>query len=140
MSANWMNRMHALVPLTMQEEEVKELLTLLGLEYVVHTTFQFRNRLIVPDFFLPRHDVVIECWRSESRRGIALAWAERNALYINLKFQRLKQVRPGVRCLGLAEFPQVDMESLRQVVGEVLPDADFMTYSMEEFGSVVRGL
>ena len=93
-------------------------------------TFQVGARLMVPDFFLPKLDVVIECWRSESRRGVALGWAERNALYVNLKFRRLKAVRPGVRCLGLAEFPQVDMESLRSMVEAV----------MEEFGSAVREL
>jgi hypothetical protein len=49
---------------------------------------------------------------------------------VNLKFRRLKAVRPGVRCLGLAEFPQVDMESLRSMVEAV----------MEEFGSAVREL
>ena len=140
MSANWMNRVHALIPLTMQEEEVKERLNLLRLESVVHRTFQFHNRLIVPDFFLPKLNLIIECWRSESRRGVALGWAERNALYINLKFKRLKEVHPGIRCLGLAEFSQVDMESLREVVGEVMPDADFMTYSMEEFESAMKAL
>ncbi|MGD0637328.1 MAG: hypothetical protein ABSA72_04745 [Nitrososphaerales archaeon] len=45
-----------------------------------------------------------------------------------------------MRCLGLAEFPQVYMESLRSVVGAVMDDADFMAYTMEEFGSVVREL
>ena len=80
MSASCMNRVHLLIPLTMQEEEVKERLNLLRLESVVHRTFQFRNRLIVPDFFLPKLDLIIECWRSESRRGVALGWAERNAV------------------------------------------------------------
>ena len=140
MSAKWMSKVHALAPMTMQEEEVKTLLEALQLEHAVHVTFQVGARLIVPDFFLPKLDVVIECWRSESRRGVALGWAERNALYVNLKFRRLKAVRPGVRCLGLAEFPQVDMESLRSVVWAVMEDADFMAYSMEEFGSVVKGL
>jgi hypothetical protein len=32
------------------------------------------------------------------------------------------------------------MESPRSVVGAVMEDADFMAYSMEEFGSVVKGL
>ena len=105
------------MPLTVQEEAVRERLSRLHIGYVVHRTFRFHDRLIVPDFFLPKLDLIIECWRSDSRRGVALGPAERNALYVNLKFKRLKAIRPGVRCLGLAEFPQVDMESLRQVSG-----------------------
>jgi hypothetical protein len=140
MSAKWMSKVHARAPMTMQEEEVRERLEALRLDYAVHVTFQVGARLMVPDFFLPKLNMVIECWRSDSRRGVALGWAERNALYINLKFRRLKDARPGIRCLGLAEFPQVDMESLRSVVGAVTPDADFMAYSMEEFELVIRGV
>ncbi|MDA4112503.1 MAG: hypothetical protein OK474_00450 [Thaumarchaeota archaeon] len=140
MSAKWMSKVHARAPMTWQEEEVKELLEVLHMNYAVHVTFQVGTRLMVPDFFLPKLDLVIECWRSDSRRGVALGWAERNALYVNLKFRRLKAVHPKMRCLGLAEFPQVDLESLRQVVGDVMPDADFMAYSMEEFESAMKSL
>ena len=140
MSAKWMSKVHARAPMTMQEEEVKGRLDALGLGYAVHVTFQVGARLMVPDFFLPRQNLVIECWRSESRRGVALGWAERNALYVNLKFRRLKDHYPGVRCLGFVELPQVDMLSLRGAVGEVMTDADFMAYSMEEFETVMRGI
>src|ERR1700735_1765107 len=123
MSTKWMDRMHALVPLTMQEEGVKERLSRLHIGYVVHRTFRFHDRLIVPDFYLPKLDLIIECWRSDSRRGVALGWAERNALYVNLKFRRLKEMHPGMRCFGFAEVPQVDLGSLSEAVGEVMPDA-----------------
>ncbi len=132
--------MHALVPLTFQEGEVEERLNLLHMEYAIHKVFQLGDRSIVPDFFLPRFDLVIECWRSDSRRGVALGWAERNALYVNLKFKRLKELHPAIRCLGLAEVPQVDAESLTDVVGGVMLDADFMVYSMEDFELAMKVL
>src|SRR2546428_4575588 len=132
MSTKWIDKMHALVPLTNQEEAVKEVLQQLHFEYKVHTIFPFGNRAIVPDFFLPRHNLVIECWMSESRRGVALGWAERNAAFIDLKFRRLKENYLGISRLGLVELRQVDLGSLQEVVGPIMAHSDFMLYSMRE--------
>ena len=90
MSSKWQSRVQALVPLTEQEESVKELLEGLHVQCQAHTVFPYRNRSMVVDFFLPGPNLVVECWRSESRRGSALMWVEKNAAYVDLKFARLK--------------------------------------------------
>jgi len=82
---------------------------------------------------------VIECWRSDSRRGIALTWVERNACWIDVKFKRLKEHYPGIRCIALVEVPQVDDESVRSYAEAVMRHADFLTRSVEEFGDALLG-
>ena len=140
MSSNWMKKMHAMLPLNFQEEHVKEVLDELRLPNRLHEVFPVGNRSIVPDFFLPEQNLVIECWRSGSRRGAALTWVEGKAAYVDLKFSRLKANYPGIRCLALVEVPQVDLASLHEVVGSVMVHADSMTYTMREFQEVVREL
>ncbi len=93
---------------------------------------------MVVDFFLPGPNLVIECWRSESRRGSALMWVEKNAAYVDLKFARLKDGYPGIRCLGFVEALQVDLDSLKRIVGAVMVHADSMLYDMEELGNMLR--
>ncbi len=132
--------MHRLLPLNLQEEHVKEILEEYHLAYKAHEVFPIGVKSQVADFFLTEHNLVIECWLSRSRRGIALTWVERNAAYVDLKFRRLKERYPGIRCLGLVEVPQVDLGSLREVVGPVMPHADFMAYSMNEMWDVLMGV
>jgi len=138
MSSKWQSRVQALVPLTEQEESVKELLEGLHVQCQAHTVFPYRGRSMVVDFFLPVPNLVIECWRSESRRGSALMWVEKNAAYVDLKFARLKDGYPGMRCLGFVEAPQVDPDSLRRIVGAVMVHADFMVYTMEELNNLME--
>lgn len=132
--------MHALIPLTIQEEAVKEVLDECGLSYRVHEVFAYKNRSIVADFFLPERNLVIECWLSESRRGTALGWMERNGIYVDYKFRRLKETYPEIRCGALVEAPQVDSQSLREWVGAVMPHADWVAFTMEEFESFIGGI
>lgn len=132
--------MHALLPLNLQEEHVKEILDEYRFAYRAHEVFPIGVRSQVADFFLNECNLVIECWLSRSRRGIALTWVERNAAYVDLKFRRLKERYPGIRCLGLVEVPQVDLASVREVVGPVMSHADFMVYSMEEMWNVLMSI
>jgi hypothetical protein len=95
MSIFWVAKMAATLPLNLQEEHVKERLEELHVGYRSHEVFAIEKRSVVVDFFLPELNVAkMECWRSDSRRGIALAWIERNAAYIDLKFRRLKEQYP----------------------------------------------
>lgn len=133
-----MSRVHALVPLTMQEELAREILEAKGIAVRVHEVFPHDDRLFVVDLFLPNSNTVIECWKSVSRRGNALTWTEKNGCYVEFKFWKLKESYPGIRCVGLVEAPQVDDESLRRVVGAVMLHADFMAFSLEEFEEFVE--
>lgn len=66
-----------------------------------------------------------------------LGWVERNGVYVDLKFKRLKEVRRATRCLGLVEVPQVDLQSVKDWVGAVMLHADWMAYTMEEFKEAI---
>ena len=81
----------------------------------------------------------MECWRSSSRRGVALVWMEKNAAYIDLKFRRIKEAYPDVRCLALAEVAKVEPSLVREYVGPVMEHADFMAYEMSELAGIARG-
>lgn len=140
MSSRWMNRMHALVPLTEQEERVEEVLLQYGLTRLTHAVFPVNGRSYVCDFYLPANSTVIECWQSSSRRGIALTWMEKNAAYIDWKFKRIKEGNPSVRCVALVEAAQAETERVKEYVGPVMEHADVVCYSMEELGKAVRKL
>lgn len=137
-SSKWMKKMHGMLPLNLQEEHVKEVLEDNRFSYRVHEVFSIGPRSAVVDFFLPEQNVVIECWLSRSRRGVALNWVEKNAAYVDLKFKRLKERYPGIRCLALVQVPQVDLASLQEIVGVVMLHADFMAYSMDEFQRILN--
>lgn len=130
--------MHALVPLTEQEERVEEVLMQYGLTRMTHAAFPVKGRAYVVDFYLPNHGVAIECWQSTSRRGIALTWMEKNAAYIDWKFRRIKEASPGTRCMALVQVAQAGAEQVREYVGPVMEHADAVCYSIEELAGVVR--
>ncbi len=129
--------MHSQLPLNLQEEHVKEVLDENHLSCKVHEVFPIGIRSQVVDFFLPEHRVVIECWLSRSRRGAALTWIESKAAYVDLKFKRLKERYPGIRCMALVEVPQVDLVSLHQVIGPVMVHADWVAYNLDQFQAVI---
>lgn len=138
MSSGWMRKLHGLVPLTEQEEQVQEILEQYAIPYKTHQVFPVDQRLYVTDFFLPVQNVVIECWKSISRRGVALPWVEKNACYVEWKFRRIKGVEPGARCVALVEVERVEPDMIRKYVGAVMEHADILCCSMEEFAEAVR--
>ena len=138
MSSKWMNRMHALLPLTEQEERVEDILLQYDVTHLTHPVFPVDGRSYVVDFFLTDYSTVLECWRSTSRHGIALTWMEKNACFVDWKFRRIKRNNPGVSCVAAVETPQADVEQLRRYVGPVMEHADKVCYSMEELAGVVR--
>jgi hypothetical protein len=140
MSSKWMNRVHALLPLTEQEEQVEDVLLQHGITHLTHPVFPVRNRMYVVDFFLSAQRIALECWRSSSRRGVALVWMEKNAAYIDLKFRRIKEVYPDVRCIALAEVARVEPSLVREYVEAVMEHADATCCSMEELAEMVRKL
>ena len=140
MSARWMTKVHALLTLTEQEEEVEGVLLQHGITHLTHPVFPVRNRMYVVDFFLSAQRVALECWRSSSRRGVALVWMEKNAAYIDLKFRRIKEAYPDVRCMALAEVARVEPALVKEYVGAVMEHADFMAYEMGELAGIFTQL
>lgn len=64
---------------------------------------------------------------------------ERNGIYVDYKFRRLKEVYPGIKCGALVEATQIDLPSLREWVGAVMPHADWIAFTMEELVTTARG-
>ena len=126
-----MSQVRSLVPLTEQEEEVSHIL-------LQHAVFPVANRMYVVDFSLPEQRAVIECWRSTSRRGVALTWVERNACYVDVKFRRIKGACPDLKCVALVEVVQADSAVVRVYVSAVMEHGDVLRCSMEELAGVVR--
>jgi hypothetical protein len=135
-----MDRMHSLLPMTEQEEQVNDILNQYAIEHHPHVVFPVEGRTYVVDYYLPAYRVILELWKSTSRRGIALTWVERNAAYVDLKFRRIKGAYPEVRCFGLVEVPQADPTLVAKYVGVVMEHADGMAYTMQELGALVRSL
>jgi hypothetical protein len=136
-STKWMSRAHALIPLTEQEGQVRDLLLELRLTHLTHAVFPNDGRLVVVDFFLSDRRTVLECWKTTGRRGVALGWMERNAAFIDVKFRRLKRLRPGIRCVALAEAPHVEVATLAKVVGDVLAHADGLAFSIDRLRPII---
>jgi hypothetical protein len=132
-----MSRAHALIPLTEQEGEVRDLLLEQRLTHLTHAVFPNEGRLIVVDFFLSDRRTILECWKTTGRRGVALGWMERNAAFIDVKFRRLKGAYPGLRCVALAEAPHVEPATLARVIGELLVHADCVAFSIDGLRSAV---
>ena len=133
-----MNRMHSLVPMTEQEEQVDDILNQYAITHNAHVVFPVGGRNYVVDFYLPNQRIALECWRSTSRRGVALTWVEKNAAYVDWKFRRVKKAYPDLRCVALVEVLQANVELVRVYVGPVMEHADALSYSMEELAKVVR--
>ena len=140
MSSKWVGRMHGFLPLNAQEQKLKELLEKLQFSYKIHAVFPLAGRSMVVDSLLPDLSLIVECWMSESRRGTALTWLERNAAFVDVKFCRLKALDPALRCLGFVEAPEVDISSLQQIIGPMMGHADFMAYSLAELEGVLLNL
>ncbi|MDV3278261.1 MAG: hypothetical protein LYZ69_07330 [Nitrososphaerales archaeon] len=138
MSSSWMSKMHALVPLTEQEESVQDFLNLKAIPYAAHRVFPVAQRVYVVDFYLPLQKLAVECWRSNSRRGVALTWVEKNACYVDWKFERIKGTDPTISCLAFVQVVSAGAEVVRQYIGPVLDHADAVCCSMEEFAETLR--
>jgi hypothetical protein len=138
MSSKWMSKVHALLPLTEQEEQVEDILLQYGIAHATHHVFPIDNRMYVVDFFISDRRTILEVWKSTSRRGIALGWIERNAAYVDLKFRRIKAAYPDVRAAALVEVVHAEPSVVREYAGPVLEHADAVCCSMEELAEVLR--
>jgi len=129
-SSKWMSQVHSLVPLTEQEEEVSHIL-------LQHAVFSMSNRMHVVDFPSRAKDRD-GCWRSTSRKGLALTWVERNGCYVDVKFRRIKGEYPDLKCVALVQVMQANLALVREYVSAVMEHGDVLCCSMEELAGVVR--
>jgi hypothetical protein len=99
-----------------------------GVTHVTHSVFPNHDRLIVVDFFLSDRSTIIECWKTTARRGAA---------FIDVKFKRLKALRPGIRCVALAEAPHEEREALSGILKEILMHADRVALRIDDLRTII---
>ena len=134
-----------MMPLTLQEAAVRDLLLEERLSFEAHHVFEFAapspQRRIAVDFlvFLGR-GVVIECTRCGKKRGAGGSEAVRRAAFMNYRFQLIKRAFPGIKCGAVVEAPNEEQENLRALLAGPLTRADFVSVSIDSLRDAVRGL
>lgn len=134
LSIEWVRRTHARMPLTPQEESVKDLLIEKHLPFRVHHVFELSHavRMSVNFLIFTSSGIVLECTYCAKRRGSAISEANRRGAFINYRFGLLKLAFSKIVCGGLIEAPNEDQSSMRRGMEKVLSNADFLALSLEE--------
>jgi hypothetical protein len=139
MSIEWMRRTHAMMPLTAQEREVKDLLLSRKLPFSEHYVFDLKHmgRLSVDFLVFHGAGIVIECTACGSKRGRALSETRRRAAYMDYRFGLLKSAYPNLCCGAVIEAPMEDQDRLRRELGLVLKNASFVVNSSERLSDAL---
>ena len=136
-----MRRTHAAMPLTGQEQSVREILVGKRLSFATHHVFELSPKVRMSvDFLVFRGaGVVLECTCCTRTKGSAMSEARRRAAFMEYRFGLLKKAYPAIVCGALVEAPKEDQERLKAVITEVLQHADIVTISLEELQGVLGG-
>jgi hypothetical protein len=131
-----MRRTHALMPLTRQEEAVRDVLLEERLSFEAHHVFELPpsspQRGISIDFLVfIGGGIAIECTACNRKRGSALAELRRRSAYMDFRFGLLKASLPRLVCGALVEAPNESKEKLA-ALSFILSSADFVASSIEE--------
>ncbi len=134
LSIEWVRRTHARMPLTPQEQLVKDLLIENSLAFETHHVFELSQtvRISVDFLIFSGTGIVLECTYCAKRRGSAVSEAKRRGTFINYRFGLLKQALPNLVCGALIEAPKEDQSLLKESMRRVLGNSDFLVVSGEE--------
>ena len=123
-----------MMPLTLQEEAVKRLLTEQRMAFEAHHVFDLKEMgRISVDFLVFFHEgLVIECTNCSTRKGRALSELRRRAAYMDYRFGLLKASFPKLVCGALVEAPNEDPERLASQLKPILRNSDFVARSDDE--------
>jgi hypothetical protein len=137
-----MRRTHAMMPLTIQEEEVRSMLIEERLPFESHHVFDLksRGRMSVDFMVFFGNGIVIECTRCSTRRGRALSELRRRSAFIDYRFDLLKGSFPKLACGAFVEAPNEKHETLSRELNLILKDADFVATSSEELDGALSRL
>jgi hypothetical protein len=126
-----------MMPLTLQEEIVKRLLTEQRLAFEAPHVFDLNEKGRISVDFLIFHDagLVLECTICSTRKGRALSELRRRSAYIDYRFGLLKSSFPKLTCGALVEAPNEDQERLASQHKPILRNSDFVAKSDEEVRS-----
>lgn len=124
-----------MMPLTAQEQAVKDFLLEERLPFEAHYVFELKaapiKRISVDFLVFLAGGVVLECTSCSRKRGSALSELRRRSAYMDLRFRLLKVTLPKLVCGAFIEAPnetKVKIAALRTIFGS----ADFVAASVEE--------
>ncbi len=129
-----MRRTHAAMPLTGQEQSVRDILVGKRLCFATHHVFELSPKVRMSvDFLVFRGaGVVLECTSCTRSKGSAMSEARRRSAFMEYRFGLLKKAYPAIVCGALVEAPKEDQEKLADVVLGVLASADFRAHALEQ--------
>ncbi len=137
-----MRRTHAAMPLTGQEQSVRDILVARRLSFETHHVFELSKKVRMSiDFLIFREaGVVLECTCCTRSKGSAMSEARRRSAFMEYRFGLLKKAYPAMKLGALVEAPKEDQEFLKGTVTAVLQHADFVVISLEELGRALQEL
>ena len=127
-----------MIPLTRQEEAVRDLLLDEQLSFESHHVFELpptspQRGLSVDFLVFLGSGIAIECTACNRNRGSALSEMRRRSAFIDYRFALLKTFLPKLACGAFVEAPSEDQDRLATELGPYLKHADFLVRTSEEF-------
>jgi len=129
----WVRRTHRLMPWTVQELAVKELLFDLGLPFDPRHVFELPDdtRLSIDFLIFVGPGIALECTSCTKRRGSAIAEVRRRSAFLDYRFSLLRKILPNLRCAALVEAPNEDRQRVVQAVRGILGSWSLAATSLE---------
>jgi hypothetical protein len=123
-----------MMPLTFQEEEVRNMLIDERLPFESHHVFDLRRsgRLAVDFLVFRGPGVVLECTVCSTSRGRALSELRRRSAFMDYRFGLLKAWYPKLLCGAVVDAQQEDQERLASQLKPILRNSDFLARSIDE--------
>ncbi len=139
-SIEWMRRTHAQMPLTPQEQAVKELLIERNLTFEVHHVFELSHKVRISVDFLVfiGPGVVLECTYCGRRRGSAISEVQRRSAFINYRFGLLKRAYTKILCGAFLHAPEEEARRLIDSATTILTNTDFIATSLDDLGPILQ--
>ena len=127
-----------MMPLTRQEEVVRDLLLEERLSFEAHHVFELPplspQRGLSVDLVFLGSGVAIECTACNRSRGSALSELRRRSAYMDFRFGLLKTSLPKLVCGAFIEAANEDQVRLARELQLILKNSDFLAISCDELG------
>jgi len=134
-----------MMPLTRQEEAVRNLLLEERLSFESHHVFELPpsspQRGMSVDFLVfLGPGIAIECTACNRNRGSALSELRRRTAFMDYRFGLLKTSMPKLVCGALVEAPNEDQRRLVRELNPILKNSSFLASSSQELGGFLRAV
>ncbi len=133
LSTEWVRRTHSLMPWTVQELAVKELLLDLRLPFEARHVFELPGhmRMSIDFLIFTGPGIALECTSCTKRRGSAIAEVRRRSAFLEYRFSLLRRFLPKLLCAALVEAPNEDRERVDEAVSGMLGSWNLAATSLE---------